>query len=209
MRVSCRGRREVMRVSCRGRREAARAARSAAHHAAAAHGGNTRAGPGCAPRRHAEPCTIHGMEAARPRRVLVICTGNSCRSQMAEGWLRHLLGDRLEVASAGTHPAREVSPLAIRVMAEAGVDISGQVPEHVSLYEDEHWDLVVTVCDDAREACPAFPGAARSIHAGFPDPWAVVGTGEERLAAYRGVRDAIRRDLVPLVARHLGLPPPD
>ncbi len=144
------------------------------------------------------------MEGAR-RRVLVICTGNSCRSQMAEGWLRHLLGDRLEVASAGTHPAREVSPLAVRVMAEVGIDISDHVPEHVSLHEDEPWDLAVTVCDDARELCPAFPGAARTIHVGFPDPWAANGTEEEQLAVYRAVRDAIRRHLVPAVARELGL----
>ena len=148
------------------------------------------------------------MEGAR-RRVLVICTGNSCRSQMAEGWLRALLGDRLEVASAGTHPAREVSPLAVRVMAEVGIDIADHVPEHLSLYDDEPWDLVVTVCDDARELCPAFPGAARTIHVGFPDPWSAGGTEEDRLAVYRVVRDAIRRELVPAVAGALDLPLPD
>jgi len=137
--------------------------------------------------------------------VLVICTGNSCRSQMAEGWIRHLLGDRVEVASAGTHPAREVSPLAVRVMAEAGIDIADQVPEHLSVYGDEPWDLVVTVCGGAREECPVFPGAARTIHVGFDDPWAAEGTEEERLAVYRAVRDGIRRELVPAVARELGL----
>jgi len=150
-----------------------------------------------------------GMEgAAGKKRVLVICTGNSCRSQMAEGWLRHLLGDLVEVASAGTVPGPAVAPLAVRVMAEAGIDISHHVPEHVVRYEDEPWDLVVTVCDDADELCPDFPGAARRIHVGFPDPWAAPGGEEERLAAYRDVRDRIRRELVPRVARELGLSVP-
>jgi arsenate reductase len=120
---------------------------------------------------------------------------------MAEGWVRHDLGDRWEVASAGTYPASVVHPFAVRVMAEAGVDISARKPKHVNSLADERWDLVVTVCDSAREACPVFPAAAEQIHVGFPDPVAVPGTEEERLAAYRAVRDDIRAHLVPEIAR--------
>ena len=140
-------------------------------------------------------------DTAARKRVLILCTGNSCRSQMAEGWVRHDLGDRWEVASAGTYPASIVHPLAVRVMAEAGVDISGARPKHVDSVAAEPWDLVVTVCDSAREVCPVFPAAAEQIHMGFPDPIMEVRGEEERLAAYRGVRDDIRSRLVPEIAR--------
>ncbi len=135
------------------------------------------------------------------KRVLILCTGNSCRSQMAEGWVRHDLGDRWEVASAGTSPALVVHPLAVRVMAEAAVDISSAKPKHVNMLADEPWDLVVTVCDSAREVCPLFPGAVEQIHVGFADPISALGTEEERLAAYRAVRDDIRARLIPEIAR--------
>jgi len=135
------------------------------------------------------------------KRVLILCTGNSCRSQMAEGWVRHDLAAGWEVASAGTYPASIVHPLAVRVMAEAGVDISAAKPKHVNSLAGERWDLVVTVCDSAREACPVFPAAAEQIHVGFPDPIMQLGTEAERLAAYRGVRDDIRARLVPEIAR--------
>ncbi len=135
------------------------------------------------------------------KRVLILCTGNSCRSQMAEGLVRHDLGDCWEVASAGTHPAWAVHPLAVRAMAEAGIDISGQRPKHWAPLLDEPWDLVVTVCDSARESCPVFPGAAEQIHVSFPDPILATGTTEERLAAYRAVRDDIRARLLPEIAR--------
>jgi len=138
----------------------------------------------------------------RRKRVLVLCTGNSCRSQMAEGWIRHLLGDRWEVRSAGTRPADRVHPLAVRVMAEAGVDISGARPEPVAACLGQPWDLVVTVCDAARESCPAFPGHAPQLHLSFPDPAEAGGSEAERLEAFRRVRDAIRDRLVPEVARH-------
>ncbi len=134
------------------------------------------------------------------KRVLILCTGNSCRSQMAEGWVRHDLGDRWEVASAGTHPAAIVHPLAAQVMAEAGVDLSGQRPKHVDEVAGERWDLVVTVCDSAREECPVFPAAAEQIHVSFPDPILQLGTLAERLEAYRAVRDDIRRRLLPEIA---------
>ncbi len=135
------------------------------------------------------------------KRVLIICTGNSCRSQMAEGWVRHLLADRWEVESAGTYPAWSVHPLAVRVMAEAGVDISGQSPKHWEPFLDRRWDLVVTVCDSARESCPLFPGAGEQIHVSFPDPILALGSDPERLAAYRAVRDDIRSRLIPELER--------
>ena len=137
-------------------------------------------------------------------RVLVLCTGNSCRSQMGEGWLRHDLGDRLEAYSAGTKPSF-VHPRAVEVMGEAGVDLSSHSSKSVESLRDVAFDLVVTVCDSAREACPVFPGAKRTIHHAFDDP-AHAGTGEEALPVFRRVRDEIRSVLVPLVAQELELP---
>ena len=139
-----------------------------------------------------------GSEARK--RVLVLCTGNSCRSQMAEGWINHLLAGRWEARSAGTAPAARVHPLAVRAMAEAGVDISGGRPEHVGAHLDEPWDLVATVCDAAQETCPTFPRPVRKIHVSFFDPAAAEGTEEEKMAVFRGVRDEIRDRLLPLVA---------
>ena len=125
------------------------------------------------------------------QRVLFLCTHNSARSQMAEGWLRHLAGDRFEVHSAGTEATR-VRPLAIRAMAEVGVDIAGQESKTLERYVPEAWDEVITVCDDANEACPLFPGGKRRRHWSFPDPSKATGSEEEQLATYRRVRDAIR-----------------
>jgi arsenate reductase len=134
------------------------------------------------------------------KRVLVLCTGNSCRSQMAEGWIKHLLAGRWEARSAGTAPAARVHSLAVRAMAEAGVDISGGRPEHVGLYLGQPWDLVVTVCDSAQETCPSFPGPVERLHLSFFDPAAAEGTDEERMAVFRRVRDEIRDRLVPEIA---------
>ena len=138
---------------------------------------------------------------ARPakRRVLVLCTGNSCRSQMAEGWINHLLGQRWEARSAGTRPALAVHPLAVKVMAEAGVDISGAVPREVQPLLGEPWDLVVTVCDHAREVCPAFPRRVEQIHVSFADPSFAPGDEPERLRAFRQTRDEIRARLLPAI----------
>lgn len=127
-------------------------------------------------------------------KVLFLCTGNSCRSQMAEGWTRHLHGGQIEAYSAGiaTHG---LDPLAVRVMAEAGVDISRQRSKHVDELKDIQFDYVVTVCDHARESCPVFPGPTRMLHAGFDDPPRLARnarTQEEALAHYRRVRDEIR-----------------
>jgi arsenate reductase (thioredoxin) len=133
------------------------------------------------------------------RRVLILCTGNSCRSQMAEGWVNHRLSARWQVGSAGTRPEQRVNPLAVRVMAEVGVDISAAVPKTVASVADQPWDLVVTVCDSARESCPLFPGPVETVHVSFPDPADAAGSEEERLAVYRAVRDAIRDRLLPVI----------
>jgi arsenate reductase len=137
------------------------------------------------------------------RRVIFLCTGNSARSQMAEGFLRHLAGDRFEVMSAGTEPKERVNPLAVRAMAEAGVDISGHAPKDVGPLLEQPFDLAITVCDRAREACPVFPGARRQLHWSFEDPAAAAGSEEERLQVFRRVRDAIRQQVERLAAGQL------
>jgi arsenate reductase (thioredoxin) len=124
-------------------------------------------------------------------RVLFLCTHNSARSQMAEGLLRHLAGDGFEAHSAGTE-ATHVRPLAIRAMADLGVDISGQKSETLDGYLDLPFDYVVTVCDDANEACPHFPDAGRRLHWSLPDPSKATGAEDERLEVFRSVRDEIR-----------------
>ena len=127
-------------------------------------------------------------------KVLVLCTGNSCRSQMAEGWARHLKRDALEAFSAGVE-THGLNPTAVRVMAEAGVDISQHKSKHVSELEDVRFDYVVTVCDRAADSCPVIPGRARIVHRGFDDPpklAANAGSEEEALAFYERVRDEIR-----------------
>src|SRR5436309_12245467 len=124
-------------------------------------------------------------------RVLFICTHNSARSQMAEGLLRRLGGDRFETFSAGTEATR-VRPLAIKAMAELGIDISGQQSKTLDRYLNEPFDDVITVCDTAAEACPIFPGAQRTRHWSFEDPSKASGSEDEQLAVYRRVRDQLR-----------------
>jgi arsenate reductase len=126
--------------------------------------------------------------------VLILCTGNSARSQMAEGLLRHGAGGRLTVESAGTRPSH-VRPEAIAAMREVGIDISSHRSKHVDEFSGRAFDFVLTVCDNAREACPIFPAATVKIHHSFDDPAAVEGTEAERLAAFRRVRDEIREYL--------------
>ena len=128
---------------------------------------------------------------AEKRRVLFLCTHNSARSQMAEGLLRHLAGDRFDAYSAGTEATR-VRPLAIRAMADLGVDIAGQESKLLDRYLGETFDAVVTVCDQANESCPVFPGAKSRLHWSFPDPSRATGSEEEQLIVYRTVRDVIR-----------------
>ncbi len=130
----------------------------------------------------------------RKTKVLFLCTGNACRSQMAEGWARALKGDVIEAYSAGIE-THGLNPQAARVMAEAGVDISGQASKHVDALADIDFDYVVTVCGHANEHCPVLPGKARVMHQGFDDPprlAAGAATEEETLAPYRRVRDEIR-----------------
>jgi arsenate reductase len=128
------------------------------------------------------------------KRVLILCTGNSCRSQMAEGWLRHFGGGALDVASAGTHPSF-VHPLAIQVMNEAGIDISSHRSKSVEEFIGTPFDYIITVCDNAREECPYLPGSHVTIHIPFEDPATATGTLEQRLTVFRRVRDAIRDEM--------------
>lgn len=122
------------------------------------------------------------------KRVLILCTGNSARSQMAEGLLRHLAGDRFEVFSAGTKPAG-LNPNAVKAMSELGIDISQHRSKSVDEFSREQFDYVITVCDNARESCPIFPGDARQIHHSFEDPAAAL--SENQLDVFRRVRDHI------------------
>jgi arsenate reductase len=138
---------------------------------------------------------MHSREGERmepgPIRVLFVCTHNSARSQMAEALLRHLGGGRFEVHSAGTEPSR-VSPFAVRAMAKLNLDISGARSKHVAAFVGRDWDYVITVCDDARERCPVFPGDVERIHWSFPDPSAIEGTEAERQHAF----DVVAADLI-------------
>jgi arsenate reductase (thioredoxin) len=129
----------------------------------------------------------------RPR-VLFLCTHNSARSQMAEGFLRARAGDRFEAGSAGTEKTA-VNPLAIRVMAERGVDLGGHASKVYDDVASEPWDYLITVCDDANERCPWVPGSVTRLHWSFPDPSRAIGTEEERLAVFRQVRDQIEERL--------------
>lgn len=125
------------------------------------------------------------------RRVLILCTGNSARSQMAEGLLRHDAGEKFEVFSAGTAPGR-VRPEAIQVMKELGIGISKHRSKSVQEFADQHFDYVLTVCDHAKETCPLYPGHANRLHHNFEDPAAVEGSEDTRMSAFRKVRDQIR-----------------
>ena len=126
-------------------------------------------------------------------KILILCTGNSCRSQMAQGFLQSF-GSNLEVYSAGTEPAEKVSSKAIEVMKEAGIDISHHSPTLVDHYLEDEWDYVITVCDHARETCPAFTGKVKHrLHMGFEDPAVAVGSKKEVLNKYREVRDQIKK----------------
>jgi arsenate reductase len=134
------------------------------------------------------------------KRVLILCTGNSARSQMAEGLLRHDAGERFDVESAGTKPSF-VRPEAIAAMKELGIDISGHRSKRVDEFEGQTFDYVITVCDNAREACPVFFGAVNRLHHSFDDPAALEGTDEERLAIFRRVRGELRGYLAEFAKR--------
>lgn len=128
------------------------------------------------------------------KKILILCTGNSCRSQMAEGFLKSF-DKNLEVYSAGTKPAERVNPFAIKAMKEVDIDISNGIPENVDKYLDQSFDYVITVCDNAKETCPVFMGDVKHrLHIGFDDPADAVGTEDEVMPVYRRVRDEIKRD---------------
>lgn len=132
------------------------------------------------------------------KRVLILCTGNSARSQMAEGLLRHDAGERFAVESAGTKPSI-VRTEAIAVMRELGIDISGHRSKSVEEFDGQHFDYVITVCDSAKESCPVFFGAAKRLHHDFDDPAVLTGSEEERLALFRRVRGELREHLAAFV----------
>ncbi|MBI5572535.1 MAG: arsenate reductase ArsC [Desulfomonile tiedjei] len=134
-------------------------------------------------------------------RILFLCTGNSCRSQMAEGWVRHLMGDAIQAFSAGVE-SHGLDPRAVRVMAEVGVNISGQRSKQLQELGDQEFDYVITVCDHAREMCPLFPGTAKMLHRSFADPPRLAraeSDEEAKLRHYRRVRDEIRSFVEELV----------
>lgn len=136
----------------------------------------------------------HGTTPVMQTKVLFLCTGNSCRSQMAEGWARTLKGDKIEAYSAGTRP-QGLNPFAVKAMAEVGIDITKQDSKHVDALTGTSFDYVVTVCDSANEACPIFPGGAKRVHVGFEDPPKLAQRAkseEEAMIHYRRVRDEIK-----------------
>ncbi len=133
------------------------------------------------------------------RQVLILCTGNSCRSQMAEAIVNVRRGDSWQAVSAGTNPADRVHPTALRVLGEIGIQTQGSPPKRVDEFLNRQFDLVVTVCDDAAENCPTWPGQGKRVHVGFPDPAKASGTEDEVLAVFRAVRDDIERRILQLV----------
>ena len=136
------------------------------------------------------------------KKILVLCTGNSCRSQIAEGYLRHFANGNAEIFSAGVE-THGVNPLAIAIMQEDGIDISHHTSNNVEEYGDIDFDYVITVCDNARERCPYFPTRAEKFHHNFPDPAKVVGTKEDIMASFRAVREMIKGYAQQFVEEHL------
>jgi arsenate reductase len=140
------------------------------------------------------------------KRVLFLCTGNSARSQMAEGLVNHFLGEQWEAHSAGTKPAGYVHPMAVQAMAELGIDISGQRSKLADEFRHTALDLVITVCDDAAQNCPLWLGRGQVVHISFPDPAAATGSEAERLAVFRQVRDETRQQALSYLEKEQ--PPP-
>ena len=136
------------------------------------------------------------------KKILVVCTGNSCRSQIAEGYLRKIAGDKTEVYSAGVE-THGVNPLAIETMKEDGVDISSQTSNNMNEYLNIDFDFVITVCDNAKERCPFFPGTAKKFHQNFPDPAKATGSKEEIKEQFRQVRQQIKNYCTQFVADNL------
>lgn len=136
------------------------------------------------------------------KRILVLCTGNSCRSQIADGYLHHFAGDKAEVYSAGVE-THGVNPRAIAIMKEDGIDISHHTSNNVNEYTQIPFDYVITVCDNAKERCPVFPTTAQKFHHNFPDPAKATGTEEEIMQAFRSVREEIKAYCKEFVEKHI------
>lgn len=136
------------------------------------------------------------------KKILVLCTGNSCRSQLAEGYLRYFAQGKAEVYSAGIE-THGVNPKAIQVMKEDGIDISGHTSNHVDEYSHIDFDYVITVCDNAKESCPYFPTKAQKFHHNFPDPAKAMGTSEEVLKEFRAVRDLVKTYMKDFIEEHV------
>ena len=134
---------------------------------------------------------------------LVLCTGNSCRSQMAEAVINHDLAGQWQAFSAGTKPAGFVHPLSLQVLAEIGITHQG-VSKSTEQFRDRHFDIIITVCDDAAENCPVWLGSGEKAHIGFPDPSKTAGSDEEVLAAFRKTRDDIREEIIAFLLKHQG-----
>ena len=138
------------------------------------------------------------------KKILILCTGNSCRSQMAEGFIKSFDSD-LEVYSAGTNPSKQVHPKAIQVMNEVGIDLSKNYPKMVDQFLNESFDYVITVCDNAKETCPVFIGkVGKQLHIGFEDPADATGTEEEIFSEFRRIRDEIKSDFYKFYKENLG-----
>jgi arsenate reductase len=135
------------------------------------------------------------------KRVFFLCTGNSARSQMAEGLVNHFLGDRWEAFSAGTAPSGYVHPLAVQALADLGIDAASQRSKSTDEFRDVDFDAVITVCDQAAQNCPIWLGKGQRKHLGFPDPAAATGSGKERLAAFRRVRDGLKQEVLAYLER--------
>ena len=136
------------------------------------------------------------MKATIPKQVLILCTGNSCRSHMAEGLVNHHLGNEWQAYSAGTEPAGYVHPMAIAVLNEVGIDISDHSSKSTESFRDFPLDWVITVCDDAADNCPIWLGQGNTAHFGFPDPAKANGTDEEKMVVFRRIRDEIFTDVL-------------
>ncbi len=138
-------------------------------------------------------------------KILILCTGNSCRSQMAEGFLKSF-DKKLKVVSAGTNPGTEVHPKAVQVMKDEGIDISKNKPKNVEVFTNESFDFVITVCDDAKETCPVFTGKVKHrLHIGFDDPAEVQGSEDFILSEFRRIRDEIKREFRKFYERNFGV----
>lgn len=141
------------------------------------------------------------MSEVRPKKVLLVCTHNSVRSQMAEAFMRSMAADRFIVHSAGTEPTG-VDPTVVRVMGEVDIDISGWMSKSIVEFVGQRFDCVLTLCDSARQSCPDFPGAADRLHWDLPDPGSAAGTPEEQLELFRGIRDRIRELVTDFLSTH-------